>query len=94
VLTLIGLFYFAGWLGSVVVQRQRAGLSQRGRISLETALTSLPWFATSCAKMVAWPVVLGVWLYQDKPESPWHAVTSANGGSLRVQRVTAISPGK
>jgi hypothetical protein len=88
----IGLIYFGGLIGSVVVQRQRAGLSQRGRISLETALTSLRWFAASCGKMLAWPAVLGVWLYQGKPQSPWRSVSTSDG-SLRVRRVAAIGRG-
>jgi hypothetical protein len=86
----ISLIYVAGVLGTIVVQRQRAELTQSGRLSGETILTSLPWFVTSVAKLVSWPVVLVVWYAQGKPPSPWEAV-ARKGGGLSVRRVQRSS---
>lgn len=43
----LGLIYVCGMVGMVVADRYRVGLTQRGRLSLATVLTSLPWTLTS-----------------------------------------------
>lgn len=83
---LLALVYLGGWLGTVVVDRYRIGLTQRGTVSLETAVTSLPWAVTTIGKMLVWPLVLVVWLARGRPASPWK-VSHTRSGGLRVRRV-------
>ncbi|WP_410597364.1 hypothetical protein [Amycolatopsis sp. lyj-23] len=85
--TAFALSYLVGMFASVIVGRSRAGISQRGRLSLFTIFGSLPWFLTQMASMVVWPAFLGVWLARGRPESPWQALTTG-GGSLLVRRRT------
>jgi hypothetical protein len=85
VVTVLAIVYLAGVLGSVVVQRRRAGLTQMGRLPMDTVFLSLPWFMASVAKMLMWPIVLGVWFAQGRPASPWES-TESSSGTLRVQR--------
>jgi hypothetical protein len=81
------LIYICGMLGMVVADRYRVGLTQRGRLSLATVLTSLPWALTTLGKIFAWPAVLALWLVQGRPRSPWQATTTRNG-TLTVRRRT------
>ena len=81
----IGLIYVAGWLGAVMVGRSRAGLTQMGRLSLATVLSSFEWFSLQVASGIFWPAFLAVWLIRGRPESPWQCETSP-GGTLRVVR--------
>lgn len=74
-----GITYFIGMLVSAGVGRSRAGISQRGRLSLLTILMSLPWFLLQMATMFVWPIVLGVWLARGKPKSPWRAMNTGDG---------------
>ncbi|MEU4252936.1 hypothetical protein AB0F15_36600 [Amycolatopsis sp. NPDC026612] len=84
--TAFALGYLVGMLATVGVGRSRAGISQRGRLSLFTIFGSLPWFLTQMASMFAWPAVLGVWLARGRPGSPWQAVTTGGGGVLVRRR--------
>jgi hypothetical protein len=86
--TAIALAYLVGIITSVVVGRSRTGLSQRGRLSMETIFGSLPWFLTQMVSMFAWPVFLCVWLVRGRPASPWKAITTGDG-SIRVRRRVA-----
>lgn len=81
----IALIYIAGWFGSVMVGRSRAGLTQIGRLSLATMLSSFEWFMHQIASMLLWPIFLAVWLIRGRPDSPWHSEVSPNG-TLRVVR--------
>lgn len=74
-----GITYFIGMIASVGVGRSRAGISQRGRLSLLTILRSLPWFASQMASMFVWPAFLGMWLARGRPESPWRAMNTGDG---------------
>jgi hypothetical protein len=82
----MAIVYVVGVLGSLMIQRQRAGLTQMGRIPMGTLFMSLPWLLTSVSKMVGWPIVLGVWIAQGRPESPWES-THSGSGTLQVRRV-------
>jgi len=82
----IALIYFVGLIGSVVVGRFRAGLSQRGRLSAGLMLSSLPWTGHQIASMFFWPVFLVVWLVRGRPASPWQIELSPRG-TMRVARV-------
>jgi len=79
------LIYVCGMVGMVVVDRYRVGLTQSGRLSLATVLTSLPWTLVTLAKIFLWPAVLILWLVQGRPESRWQATTTRNG-TLTVRR--------
>lgn len=81
----IALIYLIGWFGSVMVGRSRAGLTQRGRLSLTTMVTSFEWTAHQIGSMLFWPVFLAVWLIRGRPESPWQCEISPSG-TLRVLR--------
>jgi hypothetical protein len=81
----IGLIYVVGWLGSVMVGRSRAGLTQVGRLSLATMFSSFGWFMHQIASMLLWPVFLAVWLIRGRPDSPWHSEITPQG-TLRVVR--------
>lgn len=81
----LAIVYIGGWLGTVMVDRYRVGVTQFGRVPLATMLTSLPWFVTTLGKMLVWPIVLVVWLVGGRPASPWEATTSSNG-VLTVRR--------
>lgn len=81
----LALIYVGGMVGSVVVDRYRVGLTQRGRLSLATVLTSLPWALVTLGKIWVWPAVLILWLVQGRPESRWQATTTRNG-TLTVRR--------
>ena len=89
-LTLV-LIYICGMLGMVVADRYRVGLTQRGRLSLATVLTSLPWALRTLGKIFVWPAVLALWLVQGRPESPWQAITTRNG-TLTVRRRVGDGP--
>lgn len=78
--------YLIGMLVSVGVGRSRAGISQRGRLSLFTIFGSLPWFMTQMASMLAWPAFLCLWLARGRPDSPWRAVTTVDGSVLVRRR--------
>jgi hypothetical protein len=80
------LGYLAGMLASAGVGRSRAGVSQRGRLSLFTILGSLPWFLAQVVSMFAWPVFLCVWLIRGRPASPWRALTTGDGTVLIRRR--------
>lgn len=82
----LGLIYFVGLFGSLVVGRSRAGLTQLGRLNLATIFTSLEWFVHQLASLFLWPIFLVVWLARGRPESPWRSETTARG-TLRVVRV-------
>jgi hypothetical protein len=81
----IALIYLVGWFGSVMVGRSRAGLTQRGRLSLATIFGSFEWFMHQIASMLFWPIFLAVWLIRGRPESPWESEVSPRG-TLRVVR--------
>jgi len=85
--TAIAIMYLVGILASVAVGRSRAGLSQRGRLSMGTIFGSLPWFLTQMASMFVWPIFLCVWLARGRPASPWKSTTTGDG-SIRVRRRT------
>jgi hypothetical protein len=60
-----------------VVFPMRAGSEWKGLNAIVTAFAhepsrrnGIPWVAKSFAKALAWPVVLGLWLKDDRPESP------------------------
>lgn len=84
----IALIYLIGIIGSVVVGRSRAGITQSGRLSMETILRSLPWFLTQMAAMAVWPVFLVVWIARGRPASPWKCTPLADG-TLTIRRRTA-----
>ena len=84
--TVFVIGYLVGVIGTVVVGRARAGLTQRGRLSAATIALSIPWFLTQIATMFVWPVVLVVWLARGRPRSRWASTTGRNG-TVRVVRV-------
>jgi len=81
----IAIIYLIGVFASIVVGRSRVGISQMGRLSATTVVTSMPWFLTQMATMIVWPVFLATWIVRGRPRTPWKAVTS-QGGSIRVRR--------
>jgi len=85
--TAVAIVYLVGCLAAAGVGRYRSGLSQRGRLPAGTVLTSLPWFLSQVGSMLAWPVVLGVWIARGRPDSPWKATTNPDG-HLRIRRHT------
>ncbi|GHH56017.1 hypothetical protein [Lentzea cavernae] len=85
-----GITYFIGMLVSAGVGRSRAGISQRGSLSLLTILMSLPWFLTQMATMFVWPIVLGVWLARGKPKSPWRAMNTGDG-TVIIRRTESLN---
>lgn len=78
--------YLIGMLVSAGVGRSRAGISQRGRLSMFTIFGSLPWFVTQLVSMFAWPAFLCVWLVRGRPDSPWRALTTGDGTVLVRRR--------
>jgi hypothetical protein len=88
----VGIIYFIGVFGAVVVGRSRAGLTQLGRLSAATVVLSLPWFLSQMASLLLWPVFLVVWLARGRPETPWEAVSSRRGGAIQVRRREGVQP--
>ncbi len=83
--TALSLLYLVGFLAAIAVGRSRAGLTQSGRVSLGTMVTSPEWFAHQMASMFLWPAFVVTWLARGRPASPWQTSTSSRG-QLRVRR--------
>ncbi len=91
---ILGLLPLASLFVSWFVYYGRAGLadvkSREGVEWREFLRPNLPWFLMMWAKCFVWPVVLIVWLAQDRPASPWRAVTSVDGRPARaIVRISA-----
>jgi len=82
-------------VGAVVIGRSRAGLTQKGRLSVSTMSRSPQWVVHQFASMLFWPVVLAVWVIRGRPETPWRSEVTPRG-VLRVVRadwrVPAFAP--
>lgn len=84
----LAILYLVGVLVAAGVSRSRVGISQRGRLSVGTIVTSMPWFLTQMAMVAFWPIFLCVWLARGRPASPWKSVATTDG-SIRVRRRSA-----
>jgi hypothetical protein len=82
----IGLVWIVGIFVAVGVGRARIGMSQWGRLGLETVMRSLPWFLTSLVIMMFWPIALIVWLARGRAETPWELEETPRNGTLVVKR--------
>jgi hypothetical protein len=80
------LGYLIGMFVAGAVFRGRSGISFWAILGLDFAFSNPSWFILTCAKMFVWPAVLGFWLFQGKPASPWRV-----GERGKIRRVRAAA---
>lgn len=86
---LLAVPYDIGLVVAFFVFGARAGFGKVGPNFREFLIPNPLFFAQLVGKSFTWPLVLGYWLYQGSPPSPWRAVTEINGREARAVRRTA-----
>jgi hypothetical protein len=95
---ILWLIWIVGFLVSWFMYYQRAGLAgikaREGIDWREFLIPNPAWFLQMWGKCSVWPVVLVVWLAQDRPDSQWRAVSEINGQPARtIVRVSGSKHG-
>jgi len=78
-----GIAYWSGFIVTLIVLYNRAGLADVEPDWREILIGNLGWFILLAAKTILWPITLAAWLLQGRPASTWRAVTQVNGRPAR-----------
>jgi len=85
----LGFIYAGGFVVAMIALYVRVGFPAVKPDWREFLLPNLPWFALMLFKAWAWPVTLGIWLYNGRQPSVWRAVTQLDGREVRAIKRTS-----
>jgi uncharacterized membrane protein YoaK (UPF0700 family) len=85
----LGFIYAGGFVVAMIALYVRVGFPAIKEDWLEFLLPNLPWFALMLFKAWAWPVTLGIWVYNGRQPSAWTAVTKLDGREVRAIKRTS-----
>jgi hypothetical protein len=85
----LGFIYAGGFVVTMIALYTRVGFPAVKPDWREFLLPNLPWLGLMLFKAWAWPVTLGIWLYNGRQPTAWTAVTKLDGREVRAIKRTS-----